>query len=151
VLYPAVPLDDDRKWCRATFRIFSEALTSGEITVRLGVSPTGAYEAGDPVSSRSPDHIRREAGWFLESGIDDTEPMHRHLAALLTRLEPAIDRLRELAPECRLMDFFCGFSSSTGQGGFELEPELLERLTRIPGQGLKLDLYSPGRPEPEIE
>jgi hypothetical protein len=129
-------------WSKASFRVVSASLTAADISNRLGLAATRAHEAGERVSSTSGSPVHREAGWFLESGLDDREPMDRHLVALLDQLEPRVDRLRDLASECR-MDLFCGFSSESGQGGFILSPGLLERLARIPGEGLVLDLYPP--------
>jgi hypothetical protein len=41
---------------RATFRLFGdETLTAAAVTRRLGIQPTRAFEAGNPVSSRSSD------------------------------------------------------------------------------------------------
>jgi hypothetical protein len=137
-------VSSDVKWSKASFRVFSSSLTAAEITTRLELTPTRSHEAGDPVSLRRLNApVRHKAGWLLESGLNASEPMDRHLSALLEQLEPKLDRLQALASACR-MDFFCGFSSRTGQGGFTLEPELLARLALIPGLGLDLDLYPQG-------
>lgn len=134
------------RWSKAGFRVFSAVLTSAEIAQRLDLQPTRAHEAGDPVSSRRAEPLRKESVWILESGVPDTEAMAVHLARLLELLEPRVDRLAALASLCG-MDFFCGYASASGQGGFILGGDLLTRLGRIPGGGLQLDLYPPPQDE----
>ena len=41
-------------------------------------------------------------------------------------------------------DVFCGFSSTSGQGGFCLDPNLMARLVAL-NLPLTLDLYAPKR------
>jgi Domain of unknown function (DUF4279) len=51
----------------ATFRLFgSSAMTAAAVTRRLGIQPTCALEAGDPVSSRSA-RTRDSSAWLLSS------------------------------------------------------------------------------------
>jgi hypothetical protein len=136
-------VDEDKKWSRAGFRIGSESLTAAEIGARLGLSATWTRERGERINPENPQsRIRKEALWGLKSGLSTDEPLDRHLGALLERLEPRSDELAGLAREC-WMDFFAGFASLGGQGGFTLDRELLARLARIPGNGLDLDLYPP--------
>jgi hypothetical protein len=136
-------MDEDEKWSAASFRIASQSLTTAEIGARLGLAATRTHERGERMSPRNPrSAIRKEAVWLLESGLNEDEPLDRHLGALLELLESRSDELAELARECS-MDFFAGFSSGNGQGGFALDRDLLARLARIPGDGLVLDLYPP--------
>jgi hypothetical protein len=80
--------------------------------------------------------------WALNSPLSDQNGMADHLRFLLDLLEPKMDALKKLFEECKI-DLFCGFSSGSGQGGFELDPVTLSRLAKlcIP---LVLDLYPPG-------
>jgi hypothetical protein len=67
--------------------------------------------------------------------------MEHHLKWVLDTLEPRFELIRELAAVYK-MDFFCGFSSGNGQGGFDLNGEMLARLARF-GIPLTLNLYPP--------
>jgi hypothetical protein len=68
--------------------------------------------------------------------------MEDHLKWLLERMEPKADSIIELAERFRV-EFFCGFSSGNGQGGFELDCTLLARIAKLRAS-LVLDLYPPG-------
>ena len=71
----------------AAFRLSGNAtLTAAAVTRRLGIQPTRAFEAGDPVSSRSP-ATRQGSLWLLtsgpgiEAGTEIAEHLHRLLAS----------------------------------------------------------------------
>ena len=67
--------------------------------------------------------------------------MEDHLKWLLDQVETRSEIVRDLARRFRV-DFFCGFASVTGQGGFTLNPSTLARLGKL-GVPLALDLYPP--------
>jgi len=67
--------------------------------------------------------------------------MEDHLDWLLDRLEPKLDAIHSLAEKFSV-DFFCGYSSGNGQGGFALDNAMLVRLAKL-GVCLQLDLYPP--------
>ena len=67
--------------------------------------------------------------------------MDKHLGWLLDRLEPKIEEVRSLSRLHRL-DFFCGFGSVNGQGGFILDGAMLARIAKF-GISLGIDLYPP--------
>ena len=57
-------------------------------------------------------------------------------------VEPRIEVLNLLKGDCKI-DFFCGYSSASGQGGAKLDGDLLERLGKM-RLDLTIDLYPPG-------
>ncbi|HEY6789062.1 MAG TPA: DUF4279 domain-containing protein [Trebonia sp.] len=68
---------------RASFRLFGDAaLTAAAVTRRLGIQPTRALEAGDPVG-RHPAATRETSAWLLspspgiEVGTEMAERLHR--------------------------------------------------------------------------
>jgi methyl coenzyme M reductase subunit D len=81
--------------------------------------------------------------WCLESGLDESCSVDKHIQALLSQLEGKADAINQLAEVCE-MDIFCGYSSTTGQGGFVLDSKTLKDLTKFP-LDLTIDLY--GTPE----
>ena len=71
----------------AAFRLSGNAtLTAAASRAGLGIQPTRAFEAGDPVSSRSP-ATRQGSLWLLtsgpgiEAGTEIAEHLHRLLAS----------------------------------------------------------------------
>ena len=83
--------------------------------------------------------------WSLKSPLHKSETLDKHLEWLLDRLEPKADEIRSMSCAYKL-DFFCGFCSANGQGGFVLDGALLARLARL-GVPLGLDLYPPSPAE----
>jgi hypothetical protein len=65
---------------------------------------------------------------------------------LLDSIEPKLMVLRALAAQCHPILLQCGFSSESGQGGFTLDSDTLERISKL-GVRLSVDLYPPGPPE----
>jgi hypothetical protein len=76
---------------------------------------------------------------MCESGLVDTEPLERHVSAVLEFIETRIARMQALSALCNL-SIFAGFSSPSG--GFTLDTSLLRRLSTLPFD-VVLDLYPP--------
>ncbi|WP_344613674.1 DUF4279 domain-containing protein [Dactylosporangium salmoneum] len=76
-----------------TFRMLGSAgLTAEAVTQQLGLQPTTAIEAGEPVSRRSA-RIRESSVWLLSSspGIELVTQLNRLLAVLAGR--PSLSEL----------------------------------------------------------
>jgi hypothetical protein len=139
----------DAKWCRASLRVSSTTCSAAEIARVIGVEPTAQAEKGEPYSARYPEAKRREALCTYSSGLSRERSMEEHLGVLAEFIEAHADALAALGTDCRL-EYFCGFASSNGQGGFTLSPELLNRLLRVPIE-LTLDLYPPSGAEDDAK
>jgi hypothetical protein len=148
----AARLEDDRKWWRAGFSIFSVTLTPQEISERLGVQPTRTHEKGQPRGFRRKDGsisqsiVWKDSAWHLNCPLKNDRDMAEHIRWLLDVIEPKADVLSALSSDCTLIRFFCGFSSGNGQGGFGLDPVTLGRISKL-GFDLILDLYPPQNPD----
>jgi hypothetical protein len=129
---------ENSKWSAASFRICGEMLSLEEIEKMLGFKATSSHLKGQ--RSRS-DVVFRESLWSLESPLNKGESLDKHLGWLLDTLEPRVEEVRSLSRLHRL-DFFCGFGSENGQGGFTLDGPMLSRLAKF-GVPLGLDLYPP--------
>lgn len=127
------------KWSAASFRICDELLDLGEIEKTLGIKATRSHLKGQQ-RSRS-NAVFPESLWSLSSPLNKSDSLEKHLEWLLDRLEPKVEEIKYLSRFHRL-DFFCGFASTNGQGGFILQPLLLLRLAKF-GIPLGLDLYPP--------
>lgn len=134
---------DRAKWFRAALRISGERLQPAEISSLLGLEPSRTRLPGEPRSSNS-NLVWSHALWCLESQLSDDRDPVDHLHWLLNLLEPKAALLQDLSGKFHL-DFFCGFSSANGQGGFTLDPATLQRIARL-GIPFTLDLYPPPPP-----
>jgi Domain of unknown function (DUF4279) len=129
----------------ATFRLFGNAaLTAAATTRRLGIQPTRALEAGDPVSSRSA-RTRDSSAWLLSSGPspEDGTELTEHLHQLLATLEPATALLWELVREGYEANWSCYIASHATEHAAELDRPTLQRLLALPGD-LWLDVCGDG-------
>jgi hypothetical protein len=121
----------------ATFRLSGNTgLTAAAVTRRLGIQPTRALEAGDPVSSRSAS-TRDSSMWLLSSSAstsieDRTEPAE-HLHKLLATLEPVTAPLWELVREGYEANWYCWIASHATEHAVELDRPTLQRLLALPG------------------
>lgn len=130
---------------RATFRLSGDAeLTAAAVTRRLAIEPTRAFEAGDPVSSRSA-RTRDSSLWLLNSSaqIEDGTELSEHLHRLLATLEPVTAPLWELVHEGYEANWFCYIASHATEHAAELDRPTLQRLLALPGD-LWLDVCGDG-------
>jgi len=146
----------DGKWWRAAFSIFSLTLPPHEISERLGLEPSRTHEKGQPRGVRrkdgaiSPSIVWKDHAWHLNCPLKQEQNLTDHIIWLLDALEPKAEILRSLVPDCTLIRFFCGFASGNGQGGFELDPVTLGRISKL-GFNFVLDLYPPSDAEENYE
>ncbi len=89
----------------ATARIFSDTLSPEEVTRVAGLQPLTAARRGAALVQRTgrPPVIAKTGTWFVttEGRVTDDDPGH-HLTRLVTRLGPAMDRLRQSIPDARI-------------------------------------------------
>lgn len=131
---------NSEKWARASLRIFGENLVPEDISSSLNLAPTQTHLRGQRKSERV-SVVWKHSMWLLQSPLGTEEEVPRHLEWLLGELERCATVLKELSTKFEI-DFFCGFSSENGQGGFTLNAELLRRLANL-GIPVTLDLYPP--------
>lgn len=128
----------------AAFRLSGDAaLTAAAVTLRLGIQPTRAFEAGDPVSSRSAS-IRHESLWLLTSspGIETGE-VAGHLHRLLATLEPVTAQLWDLVHAGYEANWRCYVASHATEHAAELDRATIQRILALPGD-LWLDVSGDG-------
>jgi uncharacterized protein DUF4279 len=146
----------DGEWWRASFSIFSVALTHQEISERIGLQPTRTRAKGDPRGARRMDGsvitsiVWHDSAWHLVCPLKSDKSLDQHIRWLLDTIEPRLPAINAISNECTLIRFFCGFSSEHGQGGFTLDAETLRRISKV-GVKLDLDLYPPGHDEEPSE
>ena len=127
----------------ATLRIYHDDLDPGEVTDRLGISPSGSQRKGERNPSRPGRETRYPiSGWFLatEHEIDSLDS-RRHIDWLLDHLEGKDVALRELRARGFRTDLSCCWVSKDGHGGPTLMPYQMERLARL-GLEFWYDFYS---------
>ncbi|MEZ5943831.1 MAG: DUF4279 domain-containing protein [Planctomycetaceae bacterium] len=112
----------------ATLRIVGTDVPLDEISKHLGMKPTFQRRKGERRGSRSLPFV--DDGWFLESGLAETEPLERHLLALWAVVRPNVQYLKSLK-ERFTVDVFCGYRSNCDHAGFEVPHQCLELFTAL--------------------
>jgi len=118
-----------------------------EITAATGITPEIAYQAGEPMMSRSGEPLGRvwkRSNWTLV--LAEGEPPARTLADVL---EEALNKVssqgeffRRVRSEGGKVEFFVGWFFNCGNTGEEFSSALLGRMAEL-GINLSLDIYSP--------
>jgi hypothetical protein len=119
----------------ASFRLWgNKTLTAAEVTRRLDVRPTEAFEFGTPLSRRST-RTRDSSLWVLSSspGIESDVELDEQLRRLLTILEPVTQPLWTLVDQGYQANWFCYAASHATEHAVELDRQLLQRLLALPG------------------
>jgi hypothetical protein len=78
-------------------------------------------------------------GWTINSGLDDTSPLHLHIDNLLLYLETKATALRELWVDYDLTIQCAGHYPPSGHG-LHLSREVVRRAARL-GIAFDLDFY----------
>jgi Domain of unknown function (DUF4279) len=119
----------------ATYRLRGSAgLTADAVTQRLGLRPTRAIEAGEPISRRSA-RTRDSSMWLLSSssGFEVGVELATQLNRLLVILEPVTPLLWDLVDAGYQANWFCYIASHATEHAAELDRPLLRRLLELPG------------------
>ena len=106
-----------------------------DITQRLELKPSAAWNSGELNARGQPRH---EMTWRLDSGLEESEPMERHIDTLLLYLAPRSGSLRELWLDYTLTLQCVGRYSSSH--GVHLDRERVRQLAAL-GIAVDLDLY----------
>ncbi|GAB2885350.1 hypothetical protein GCM10027046_12220 [Uliginosibacterium flavum] len=106
------------------------------ITERLGLRPSDSWSAGD-IGPRG--RVRQSMSWRLDSGFDDTEPLDRHIDALLQILGTKAESLRQLWVEYDLTLQCVGYFPASGHG-LHLNRDAIRKAAQL-GLAFDLDFY----------
>lgn len=137
---PTLDKNEDQKFFRIHLNVCGDDLVPDEITAGMGVAPTQIQLKGEALNPRT----RRTAPtnrWSFSCPLPMTTPPVEQIEWMLQLLELRLEWIRGLQRSYRL-EFFCGYGSANGQGGFVLSAELLRRLAEC-GIPWELDLYPP--------
>ena len=125
--------------CKATLRIFGDALVPDEITHVLGCAPTHARRKGDIIRGKTSgrEHIAPTGTWQLEA--NDAADLEGQIAHILDRLTPDPNARARLSQKFRI-DLFCGIFMDRANEGVALSSSTLAALG---GRGIELsfDIY----------
>ncbi len=109
------------------------------------MQPTHTHRRGDRRGPRSAPF--KDDMWFLESGLAETEALHRHIDSLWERVRPSSTFLTGLKQSAKV-DVFLGYRSNCDHAGFEVPHPSLEmfRVLEIPF-GVSVIIAGAGAPE----
>ena len=110
--------------------------THQEVTERLGLHPSEAWNVGDEGPKG---RARLFMSWRLSSGLDDTEPLDRHIQNLLLLLGRRAEALRTLWVDYDLTLQCVGYSPPSGHGA-HFDREQIRQAAQL-GLAIDLDFY----------
>lgn len=113
----------------------------------MNLSSSEHWNVGDEYERRDKTFKRRSSCWRLDSGYQDTEILEKHIEALLHKLTPKIEILRQLQCEYRLQIACVSFVYQSFS--FELPFELQKMATNL-GISFWFDSYSFGDTHEEM-
>jgi hypothetical protein len=130
----------DDNWQMVSLRIFSEILEPEEITKFIGCSPTQFHKKGELMSFKNPNSQKRtHNSWILESDLPNSVSFEKHIINIISFLENKINIIIKLKEKCHI-DIVCALSIKGNQGSFELNSEIIQRLSAI-HLNIVFDLY----------
>ncbi|MFK0689036.1 DUF4279 domain-containing protein [Mesorhizobium sp. IMUNJ 23033] len=132
------PPETDRQY--AYFRAIGED-NPAEVTSLLGVEPNECWRTGDVFERRGHTFRRKSSSWRLDSGLEDTEALDRHVEALLTKLTPRKDELLRVRVKFKTQIVCVSYSYQSFS--WELDFDVQRSATAL-GIGFWIDAYSFG-------
>jgi len=120
---------------RAYLSVKSNTLSPPEISALLGVEPTEAEAMGssDAVRGTPRCHL-----WSLASGVDDADPLHDHVDALVPILQSHAEALRIVSDHestrvwLRIVRYFEDGEEDFDEASYGLDPD--DGIVRLGGQ-----------------
>jgi hypothetical protein len=103
-----------------------------EVEMLLGQPPRAAY-AAPPEDHQASAHSSEfsEGIWKIRSGIDHNRPLEEHVEALVAKMLPAKDLLRDLKTRGYRLGIYVGITARETSGDFRLPPSLLGQLSDL--------------------
>ncbi len=135
---PLVAIGGEIDAASVTLRFFGDALDPDDLSRILGAQPTLCRRKGEVIPDRD-GRVAETGSWLLSSQQQSKKPLGDQIEALFARLTDDLEVWRQLSSMYR-GDLFCGVWSEHFNRGFELSPELLQRIA---ARGLRVgfDIY----------
>lgn len=122
--------------------IWGQRCDPDAITRRIGVTPTKRWRVGD-MRHEATGRRHTDAGWRMDASPETDATLEAHVEALLEKLWPARDQLRELRTVCEVQ-FTIVIHCRDAAPAMYLSAATIERLAAI-GAALDIDLYRGGQ------
>lgn len=120
------------KYACAALRISSSTMSASLISNSLKI------KGGRLIEPKAKNHIEKniagqvpESRWIFESPLDDSRPISEHVDFILKLIEEHLDEFREIVKQGEI-DIWCTVTIGDSQGGVDLDPSLIKRLTVVP-------------------
>lgn len=126
----------------AALRITSNTMSPAAIANLLKIKGARLVESniGPQVGKKSDASQTSESRWILESPCSDSSSVSEHIEYILALVEQHLNEFREISNQSEI-DIWCTVTIGHGQGGMDLDPQLIKRLAAVPVR-LIFGLYS---------
>lgn len=113
----------------------------------IGLAPSESWAAEDEFTLRGHTRKRQNSCWIWNSGLNDSEPLSRHVDVLLQELSPRRSGLLETSSIAKLQIVCVGFYAQSFS--WELDTQQM-RIASALNIGFWFDTYSLNDPHEEI-
>ncbi|MEW5837301.1 MAG: DUF4279 domain-containing protein [Pseudomonadota bacterium] len=111
--------------------------THEHVTAVLGISPSEAWNVGDTKPQNG--KPCKFMSWRLSSGLDDTQPLDKHIQNLFLYLQPKAEALRQLWLDYDITLQCVGYFPASGHG-VHFDREQIRQAAQL-GLAFDLDFY----------
>lgn len=132
-----------------SIRFFGEQLDPDKLTEWLGYKPSYWQYKGDVIFQGQYRKIAKEGCWILSTERDNQSSLEEKVTSLLDKLADDKKLWQELTTQFRV-DVFCGIFMQTWNRGFELSPQVMNRLAER-NVVIGFDIYYEGEDEEDVE
>jgi hypothetical protein len=112
----------------ASLRIGGKISDLDKISATLGLSPTHSHRKGERRGPKAAPY--HQDMWSYSPPVEKSEPLHRHIDALWSKLKPHKRYLLELKKSLNV-DVFCGYRSNCDTAGIEVPHTSLEMFIEL--------------------
>jgi hypothetical protein len=114
----------------ATLRVFGEIPNLDAISAALALQPTHTHRKGDRRGRSNPSSSFPNDMWSYTAAVEKSEPLHKHIDALWTKLKPHKPYLLELKKTVTV-DVFLGYRSNCDNAGVEVPHTSLQMFSEL--------------------
>lgn len=118
------------EYVHVTFRVLGDDLDPTTVTEALGLLPNNQHIKGATLAGKA-ERKALTGFWGLDSLLADDVPLEAHLTALVDRLTPYRNVIRELAAHGFATELYCTYIADQSHATVDLSADLLAGIGYI--------------------
>jgi hypothetical protein len=127
--------------------VYSDSLSADDITMALGLKPTGARKKGDRIGGRGP-KVYEEHRWYYHPDCPEPLDFETKLTQLLADVSSRIEQYRLLQGKVEAVVQVAYYEYAASPSGWHLDRDTVAKLSALDLE-VDVDLYVSGPELPE--